>query len=252
MYQGFAEVYDRLTQDIEYEKWADFLESAFLKFGDKPRLVLELGCGTGSLAIEMAKRGYDMIGLDLSVDMLSRAAEKSRDQGVDILFINQDMRDFELYGTVDAVICMLDSINYITDKTDLDRVFQLVHMYLNPGGLFIFDINSEYKLSHILGENIFYELDDDISWIWNNTYNPSDKLCTFELTFFRKAHGGLYMRFDETHVERAYSDEEIRAALSRADMELLGRFGGLSFNPPAPEEERIFYITRKVPPYRRT
>lgn len=155
MYQGFAEVYDRLTQDIEYEKWADFLESAFLKFGDKPRLVLELGCGTGSLAIEMAKRGYDMIGLDLSVDMLSRAAEKSRDQGVDILFINQDMRDFELYGTVDAVICMLDSINYITDKTDLDRVFQLVHMYLNPGGLFIFDINSEYKLSHILGRISF-------------------------------------------------------------------------------------------------
>ena len=158
------------------------------------------------------------------------------------------MRDFELYGTVDAVICMLDSINYITTIRS-GSCFQLVHMYLNRR-LFIFDINSEYKLSHILGR-ISLQLDDDISWIWNNTYNPSDKLCTFELTFFRKTHGGLYMRFDETHVERAYSDEEIRAALCRAGIKLLGRFGGLSFTSPGPEEERIFYITKKEPPCRR-
>lgn len=252
MYQGFAEVYDRLTQDIEYEKWADFLESAFLKFGEKPRLVLELGCGTGSLAIEMAKRGYDMIGLDLSADMLSRAMEKSRSQGLDILFINQDMRSFELYGTVDAVICMLDSINYVTEKPDLDRVFQLVNLYLNPGGLFIFDVNSDYKLSRILGENVFYELDDDISWIWQNTYDPSSKLCTFELTFFVRTQSGLYRRFDETHIERAYADEEITDALSRSRLELLGRFGGLGFSPPGPREERIFYIARKESPNSRT
>lgn len=248
MYQGFAEVYDRLTQDIAYEKWADFLESAFLKFGEKPRLVLELACGTGSLAIEMAKRGYDLIGLDLSVDMLSKAMEKSREQGLDILFINQDMRDFELYGTVDAVVCMLDSINYITDKAELERVFRLVHLYLNPGGLFIFDVNSEYKLSHLLAGNVFYELADDISWIWHNTYDPANKLCTFELTFFVKTRGDLYRRFEETHVERAYSDDEITCALSRANLELLGRFGGLDFSPPAHESERVFYVARKESP----
>jgi len=248
MYEGFAEVYDRLTRDIEYGKWADYLESVFLKFGDKPRLVLELACGTGSLAIEMAKRGYDMIGLDISCDMLSIAKEKSLSRGLDILFINQDMRSFELYGTVDAVICMLDSMNYITDRTDLERVFGLVRMYLNPGGLFIFDINSEYKLSGILGQNTFYELDDDISWIWHNTYDPSRRLSTFELTFFRKTGNGLYARFDETHIERAWSDEEIADALEKASMELLGRFGNLSFSPPSPEEERIFYIARKESP----
>lgn len=248
MYQDFAEVYDRLTQDIGYEKWADFLESAFLKFGEKPKLVLELGCGTGSLAIEMAKRGYDMIGLDLSVDMLSKAMEKSRDQGLDILFVNQNMRNFELYGTVDAVICMLDSINYITDKPDLKRVFELVHLYLNPGGLFIFDINSEYKLSQLLGQNVFYELADDICWIWHNTYDPSDRLATFELTFFARTQNGLYRRFEETHVERAYSDAEITEALGKANLALAGRFGDLSFNPPAPEEERIFYVARKESP----
>ena len=191
-----------------------------------------------------------MIGLDISCDMLSRAKEKSLGYGLDILFINQDMRSLELYGTVDAVVCMLDSINYITEKSDLERVFRLVSMYLNPDGLFIFDINSEYKLSCFLAENTFFELDDAISWIWHNTYDPSSKLCVFELTFFRKTHNGLYARFDETHIERAWSDEEITYALNRADMKLLGRFGHLSFDPPSSNEERIFYVARKESPYK--
>jgi Methyltransferase domain. len=247
MYRRFAEVYDRLTQDIRYDKWADYLESAFLKFGKKPGLVLELACGTGSLTVELAKRGYDMIGLDLSCDMLSQAKEKSLKHGLDILFINQDMRSFELYGTVDAVICMLDSINYITEKSDLERVFSLIHMYLNPGGIFIFDINSEYKLSRILAGNTFYEISEDVAWIWNNTYDPSTRLCTFDLTFFTKTRGNLYARFDETHVERAYTDEEIRDALAGAKLKLAGRFGCLNFDPPSPGEERIFYIALKEP-----
>jgi len=158
------------------------------------------------------------------------------------------MRRFELYGTVDAIICMLDSINYITEKADLGRVFRQVRTYLEPGGLFIFDINSEYKLSSLLGENTFFEVDDDISWIWHNTYDPSGRLCVFELTFFRKTHNGLYERFDETHAERAWTDEEITEALRLADLTLLGRFGNLSFDPPSPDEERIFYIARKDSP----
>lgn len=247
MYRGFAEIYDRLTHDICYEKWADYLESAFLKFGKKPRLVLELACGTGSLTVELAKRGYDMIGLDLSCDMLSKAMEKSLRHGLDILFINQDMRDFELYGTVDAVICMLDSINYITEMSDLERVFRQVRLYLNPGGLFIFDVNSEYKLSKVLAGNTFYEIDDDVAWIWNNTYDPSSRLCTFDLTFFRKTRGDLYERFDETHKERAYTHEEIADALAGAGLKLLGRYGCLSFEAPSPTEERIFYVAEKEP-----
>ena len=245
MYKGFAEVYDRLTSDIEYAKWADYLESAFLKFGRKPSLVLDLGCGTGNITLELARRGYDMIGVDLSCDMLSKAWEKSRESGLNILFLNQDMCSFELYGTVDAVVCMLDSINYITGGEDLIRVFKGVKNYLNPGGIFIFDVNSEYKLSSLMPDATYYELNDDISWIWHNTYDIDKRLCTFDLTFFAQNRDNLYERFDEKHVEKAYSQEEIKEALCRAGLRFLGEFGNLGFDPPSKDEQRLFYIARK-------
>ncbi|MCX7772454.1 MAG: class I SAM-dependent methyltransferase [Clostridia bacterium] len=245
MYTRFAEVYDRLTHDIDYVKWADYIQSAFLKFEKDPKLVLELGCGTGSLAIELAQRGYDMIGVDLSPDMLFRASEKSREKGTDILFLNQDMREFELYGTVDAVLCMLDSLNYLTSLRDVKCVFKLVHNYLNPGGLFIFDLNSFYKLSTVLGNETFYELDEETSWIWSNTYDSRRKCTTFDLTFFLKNPDGLYERFDETHEERAYYPMEIKKALTSAGLKWLGTYGNLSFKRPGPKEERIFYVAQK-------
>lgn len=245
MYTRFAEVYDRLTQDIPYIKWADYLQSAFLKFNQDPGLILELGCGTGSMAVELAKRGYDMIALDQSPDMLSRAYEKAKANNLDILFINQDMRNFELYGTVDAVLCLLDSLNYITSLTDLKKVFRLVNNYLNPSGLFIFDLNSPYKLSKVLANNVFFELDDDISWIWNNTYDSRKRCATFDLTFFVRNNDGLYERFDETHRERAFTRTEIKKAIEEAGLELVGYYGDLTFKSPSPKEERIFYIARK-------
>lgn len=247
MYTRFSEIYDRLTHDIHYIKWADYLQSAFLKFGLSPKLILELGCGTGSLALEMSKRGYEMIALDASVDMLGRAYEKAKAKDADILFLNQDMREFELYGTVDAIICLLDSINYITSKKDLNKVFRLVHNYLNPGGLFIFDINSPYKLSQVLGNETFYELDNEISWVWKNTYDSKKRITTFDITFFVKNKDGLYERFEETHKERAFTREEIVEALEAAGLRLLGDYGDLSFSKPVPEEERIFYIAQKAP-----
>lgn len=246
MYTRFADVYDRLTHDIPYTKWADYLQSAFLKFNQNPNLILELGCGTGSMAIELKKRGYDIIALDKSSDMLAKAYEKSKEQNLDILFINQDMRNFELYGTVDAVICLLDSINYLSSLTDLKKVFKLVNNYLNPSGLFIFDVNSPYKLSKVLGNNVFFELDDDISWIWNNTYNSKKRYATFDLTFFVKSKDGLYERFDETHKERAFTKSEIKKAIEYAGLELVGCYGELTFKAPSPKEERIFYIARKA------
>lgn len=249
MYEGFAEVYDLLTQDIDYVKWADFMESAFLTFGRKPKLVLELGCGTGSLAIELAGRGYEMIGLDSSSEMLQKASDKARSKGRDILFIQQDMREFELYGTVDAVICALDSINYITDKRDLMRVFNLVRNYLNPGGLFIFDVNSPYKLSHILGNETFFEMGDDVTWIWNNTYDARKKLCYFDLTFFiRDSESGLYRKVEESHAERAWTSEEIAYLLEKAGMEAPHTFGELHLKKPHAKEQRIFYISSKETP----
>ncbi|MGI6122629.1 MAG: class I SAM-dependent DNA methyltransferase [Acetivibrionales bacterium] len=246
MYTRFADIYDRLTHDINYTKWADYLQSAFSKFDRDPKLILELGCGTGSLAIELSKRGYDMIALDSSTSMLNKASEKAREAKTDILFLNQDMRNFELYGTVDAIICLLDSINYIKSLNDIKKTFNLVRNYLNPGGLFIFDVNSPYKLSTVLGNQIFYELDDDISWIWQNTYNHKTKTTTFDLTFFVRNKDGLYERFDETHEESAFTSEELTKALDLSGLKLLGEYGDLSFNEPANNEERIFYIAQKA------
>lgn len=246
MYARFAEIYDRLTHDIPYIKWADYLQSAFLKFDRDPHLVLELGCGTGSMAIELAQRGYEMIALDMAPEMLSRAYEKAKEKQADILFLNQDMREFELYGTVDAVLCLLDSLNYMSSIKDIRKVFRLVHNYLNPGGLFIFDLNSPYKLSNVLGNETFYELDDQTAWIWTNTYDPKKRSTTFDLTFFVKNEDGLYERFEETHKERAFEREEIAGALEECGLTLLGDYGELKFQKPRKNEERIFYVAQKA------
>lgn len=153
-YTDFAYIYDKLI-DQDYEKWADYIEEIFKKHGVKPNLVLDLGCGTGSITNILAKRGYDMIGVDLSPDMLNVARDKALEENLDVLYLCQDIREFELYGTVDAIICTLDVLNYITKPEDLRLVFSLVKNYLNPDGIFIFDINTEYKLKNVLGNNTF-------------------------------------------------------------------------------------------------
>jgi len=245
MYTGFAKIYDKLMCDIDYTCWADYIESIFYANGINPHLILELGCGTGSFCIEMSKRGYDMTGIDISAEMLSCARQKCENEGLDsILLINQDMTDFELYGTVDAVVCLLDSLNYIVLKRDLKKTFKLVRNYLNPGGLFIFDINSCYKLEKILGNNVFYSVEEDVSYIWQNRYDKRKKTCEFDLTFFVK-QGGRYERHDECHTERAFSVKEIKSVISNSGMDLLGVYDGLSFRKPAQKSERIFFVCRK-------
>ncbi|NLV37499.1 MAG: class I SAM-dependent methyltransferase, partial [Clostridiaceae bacterium] len=149
IYRDFAFLYDRLMWDVDYIGWADYVEGMFERSKVNPRLIADLGCGTGSFCLEMAKRGYEMIGIDQSVEMLNCAKQKTLDAGADILYLNQDMTSFELYGTVDAITCLMDSVNYVTYKNDLKRLFRLVNNYLNPDGLFLFDINSPYKFEQI-------------------------------------------------------------------------------------------------------
>jgi len=243
MYEGFAEIYDRLMYDVDYSSWADYLESIFHAYGCKPSLVLDLGCGTGKLCMEMAGRDYEMIGVDISVDMLSRAREEAEKRKLDILFLNQDMTDFELYGTVDAVFCMMDSINYVTRKKDLLRMFKLVKNYLNPQGIFIFDINTPYKLKNILGNNVFYEIDNDVAYIWQNSYNNRSRLCRFELTFFvRDENEDTYRRFDEVHYEKAYGIDELEDLIRQAGLEPVAVYDNLSFNAPNEKSERVFFV----------
>ncbi|NTV90749.1 MAG: class I SAM-dependent methyltransferase [Clostridiales bacterium] len=232
-------------QDVNYSEWADYIEGIFKRFQVSPSLVADLGCGTGSFCVEMARRGYDMIGIDLSEDMLSIAQTKARDNEKDILFLNQGISEFELYGTVDAMVCLMDSINYVTYKKDVKKAFKLVENYLNPGGLFVFDINSKYKFENILGNNVFYQVNEDISYIWQNEYDRKSRICSFDLTFFTKT-GELYSRFDEVHYERAYDVQEMVAMIRESGLEPCGIFGAFGFTKPKAECERVFFVCRKT------
>jgi len=246
MYSDFAYVYDLLMQDVQYAQWADYIEALFHKFGaKKPELVLDLACGTGNLTLEMAKRGYDMIGIDMSSDMLCCAMEKSAKYGKTPLWVCQDMRAFELYGTMDAILCTMDSLNYMESASDMTAVFQLVKNYLNPGGLFIFDMNTPYKLEHVLGNNLFYEIRDDITYLWRNEYHPKEKTCTFDLTFFVKEAEGIYRRLEEEQLQKAWATEEIRRLLQEAGLKPEAVYGAFTQDEPSAQTERVFYIARR-------
>lgn len=245
MYTDFAYVYDLLMEDVDYSKWADYVEALMKMYGaGKPELILDMACGTGSLTLEMAKRGYDMIGIDMSSDMLSCAMDKSAQAGLSPLWVCQDMRAFELYGTMDAILCSMDSLNYITNGEDMEQVFTLVRNYLNPGGLFIFDMNTPYKLEHVLGDNLFYEIRDDVTYLWKTCYHAEAAICSFELTFFVREAEDIYRRLDEEQKQRAWEINDIRLALQESGMELVDVFDAFTVNPPTDKTERYFYVAR--------
>lgn len=239
MYESFAYLYDRLTDDIDYNSFLGFIENQFKEKGLNAELVLELACGTGSLTKLLCDKGYDVIGLDYSADMLEVAREKCPET----LFINQDMTEFELYGTVDAIICCLDSINYITDKRKLLKMFRLVKNYLNHGGLFIFDINSEYKLKNIIGNNCFVRNEEDLFYSWENELEK-DRV-NFYLTFFTENENGTFERFEEMHTERIYKETEIKELLGKADLKLKDVIYDFKKGKRANKCERIFFVAEK-------
>ena len=246
MYNDFAEVYDRL-QDADYEKFADYYEEIFAKYCKKrPELVLDLGCGTGNITLPLSRRGFDMIGLDLSCEMLNIAREKAYDAGENILFLNQDMADFELYGTVDAIVCALDGVNYLTDPSDLKRLFRLADNYLNPGGVMVIDINSEYKLREVLGCNTFVNEEQGLYYVWRNNFSEDTRICEFELNFFISRDDGTYTRFDEFQAERAYTTDEIKAAANGSCLCLRGAFVPFTFENASKNDERIFFVFQKT------
>ena len=245
MYQDFAYLYDALQQDVPYEQFVEYYVKIIEKFGGEKGLCLDLGCGTGNMSMLLDALGFDVIGVDSSVDMLEVAREKAMEEERSILFLNQDMTQFELYGTVATVVSTLDCINYITDKEALLKVFKLVNNYLDPKGLLIFDINSEYKLEHILGDNTYVSDDEDIFYSWQNNYDKESKICTFDLTFFEKDED-VYYRYDETHYERAYSVDEITELLTKAGLEVVAVYDNLSFNAPNEKSERIFFVARET------
>ena len=244
-YTSFAEVYDTFMDNVPYEEWADYLEDRLKEYGVKDGLVLELGCGTGSMTELLAEKGYDMIGVDNSEDMLEIAMEKREQSGHDILYLQQDMREFELYGTVRAVICVCDSLNYIMEEEDLLQVFRLVNNYLDPGGLFLFDLNTPYKFRELLGDNVIAENRDEGSFIWENAFYEEDQVNEYDLTIFVKEEEGLYRKYQETHFEKAWTLEKVKELLEEAGMEFLGVYDGFTKEAPKEDSERILVAARE-------
>ena len=243
-YTGFAEVYDVFQDNVPYEEWCSYVTGLLKEYQVMDGLVLDLGCGTGSLTGLMARSGYDMIGIDNSGEMLQIAMNKRNASGLDILYLLQDMRGFELYGTVKAVISICDSMNYTMEYQELVEVFRLVNNYLDPKGVFIFDLNTEYKYRELLADNTFAEDREESSFIWNNFYDEEDKVNEYDLTLFVK-EGELYRKFEETHYQRAYGLDQIQQAIRDGGMEFVAAYDACTRNPVQQDSERIYVIARE-------
>lgn len=246
-YEGFAEVYDTFMEDTPYDLWTEYLIEIFKKhsLNNNTNIIAELGCGTGNMTQRLAGKGFDMIGIDISESMLAKAREKTSSD-LNILYLNQDMREFELYGTADAIISMCDSINYITEEKELLEVFKLVNNYLEPKGLFVFDINTIYKFRDILGDNSFCETTEDSAYTWENYYDENEKINEFYTNFFIKDNEtGLYMRHEEFHYEKGYEINKIKELLERAGLKFEAVYDELTFNEPNDKSQRVFFVARE-------
>ena len=244
-YENFSRVYDLFMDNIPYEEWGKNICGILKRDGIRDGLVLDLGCGTGAMTEILSRAGYDMIGVDNSVDMLEAALEKKEISGSDILYLLQDMREFELYGTVRAAVSVCDSVNYITEPEELLQVFRLVNNYLDPGGIFLFDLNTLYKYEKILGESVIAENRDEGSFIWENWYDPEDRINEYDLTLFIREEKDLYRKYQETHFQRAYSIEEIRGLLCDAGMSLEEIWDADTLGKPCPQTQRLYFIARE-------
>lgn len=243
-YTDFALVYDTLMDNTPYERWCEIITGILKRYGIEKELVLDLGCGTGTLTELLAKEGYDMIGVDFSEEMLNRAMEKREESGLQILYLLQDMREFELYGTVKAVVSVCDSLNYLLEEDDIIETFRLVNNYLDPQGLFIFDFNTVYKYRDVIGDTTIAENRDDCSFIWENYYHEEERINEYDVTFFIK-EGELFRRFEETHYQRGYTAEEMRVYLEKAGLEFVSMQDADTLLEVTEESQRVYMVARE-------
>lgn len=241
MYRDFANLYDELMDDVDYSKWYLYIEDIFKKFEKKPENVLEMACGTGNLSYFFAKNGYDLTCFDLSLEMLS-IADRKLNSFKNVRLLNQNMVDFKINEEFDAIVSTCDSINYILDEDDLLNSFKNVKNHLVKKGIFIFDINSYYKLSHIIGYNTFVEEKEGLYYIWRNYFDDKMNIAEFYLTFFIKTDSGQYRRFDEDHLQKAYKQEEIVTLLKKASFNNVHCFDGTTFKQVNDKSERITFV----------
>ncbi len=275
-YTGFAEVYDELMDDVPYEEWARFLISVLREYGVGDRVigggecaqqvaakgmeaklraenlaaerntVLDLGCGTGTLTELMYRAGFDMIGVDNSEEMLEIALRKRERSGSDILYLLQDMRELELYGTVGAVCSICDSLNYILEEKDMVKVFSLVNNYLYPGGIFLFDFNTVYKYEQVIGDATIAENREDCSFIWENYYDGESRINEYDLTIFVKRHPAEYFeKFAETHYQKGYTLEQMKGFLDEAGLLFVKALDADTHGEVREESERVYVIAKE-------
>ena len=270
-YTSFARVYDTFMDNVPYQEWADFLDDILQKYGcygnplttnpigdatvteemeqalmSERNSVLDLGCGTGSLTELLSDKGYDMIGIDNAEEMLEIAMEKQMQSGKDILYLLQDMREFELYGTVGAVISVCDSLNYILDEEDMQKVFDLVNNYLYPGGIFVFDFNTVYKYETVIGDTTIAENREDCSFIWDNYYHDEERINEYDLTIFVEEEEELFRRFSETHYQRGYTLDEMKQFVKKAGLEFVTAMDADTHEGVTDESERIYVVAREI------
>lgn len=269
-YTDFASVYDTFMDETPYEEWAEFLHSLIKEYGvsqaakDKDKeeketvtkesemldseknLVLDLGCGTGTLTELLAQKGYDMIGVDFSQEMLNIAMAKKEKTGSDILYLCQDMRELDLYSTVGTVVSACDSVNYLLEDEEVIETFRLVNNYLYPGGVFIFDFNTVYKYEQVIGDTTIAENREDCSFIWDNFYHEEEHINEYDLTIFvKEGKEELFRKFAETHYQRGYTLEEMKSFVEQAGMQFIQAIDADTHKAPTKESERIYILARE-------
>ena len=275
-YTDFAGVYDTFMDETPYEEWAEFIHELIREYGisqavatknednkvegisseedagnlqevlDSERdLVLDLGCGTGTLTELLYQKGYDMIGIDYSQDMLNIAMEKKAVSGSDILYLCQDMRELDLYSTVGTVVSVCDSVNYLLEDEDVEETFRLVNNYLYPGGLFIFDFNTVYKYEQVIGDTTIAENREECSFIWENYYHDKERINEYDLTIFVREEEELFRRFSETHYQRGYTFEEMKNFVEKAGLKFIKAIDADTHGEPEEESERIYIIAKE-------
>lgn len=243
-YSVFAKYYDDLMDEVDYASRTEYILEIFRRHRLKYNSVLDLACGTGNISFELAKAGFDVIGADISEEMLAQAYAKVTTPG-NPAFICQDMCTLDLYGTVGAAVCALDGINHLTNIKSVKQAFSRVSLFLENDGLFVFDLNSPYKIAEIFADNAYIYDKKDIYCVWQNSYNFKNKICDFDLTFFER-NGEKYTRSGEAFAERAYSTKQIKTYLKEVGLELEAAYDDMTFENEHEKSQRIVYVARKV------
>lgn len=242
---AFARYYDVLTADVDYRAHGSYLKKLAEQYQGRFRLVLDLACGTGSLAVELARLGAEVIAVDGSREMLAQAAAKSAGLDPPILYLCQEMEGLDLYGTVDTTLCILDSLNHLPGRDSLRRVFHRVWLFTEPGGLFLFDMNTPFKHTKILGDSTFVRETEEVYCVWQNTLDRRDDSVGIDLDLFVREKSGRYARYQESFREYAYPTGEVCELLEQEGFQLLGTQGDYTDGPPGPDEQRVVYIARR-------